>query len=149
MTDEQTPAQMPYPHVEQPTPVLFRYRRDGQPEPDQDGAPDQVDLPLVAYTVLQDQAGAWCAVSTVFLGIDASLGFADTPLLWETLVWGGAHHGRLERYGREDYARAGHMIVVQDVMDRWGQQPAPAAAEDDDLQPAAMAQGVADEQAVS
>lgn len=46
-------------------------------------------------------------VSTVFLGLDHSFG-GPSPLLFETMIFGGPHDGYQERYTFWDDAEAGH-----------------------------------------
>ena len=46
-------------------------------------------------------------VSTVFLGIDHSFGLGP-PLLWETMIFGGAHDDYCERYASYAEAVKGH-----------------------------------------
>jgi len=50
-------------------------------------------------------------VSTVFLGLDHSLGNGP-PLLWETMIFGGSHNDYQERYETRDEALAGHRQAV-------------------------------------
>ena len=50
-------------------------------------------------------------ISTVFLGIDHNWGLGD-PILWETMIFGGPHHGYSERYTSRDEAIAGHAEAV-------------------------------------
>lgn len=60
---------------------------------------------VVAKTRIRD-----VLVSTVFLCIDHGTG-TDAPLLWETLVFGGAHDGDVERYTSRAAAEAGHTRI--------------------------------------
>ena len=46
-------------------------------------------------------------VSTVFLGLDHSFG-GPTPILWETMIFGGPHDGYQARYATHDEAMIGH-----------------------------------------
>ena len=46
-------------------------------------------------------------VSTVFLGLDHAFGDA-TPILWETMIFGGPHDEYQERYSTRADALAGH-----------------------------------------
>lgn len=50
-------------------------------------------------------------VSTVFLGLDHSFG-GPTPILFETMVFGGPRDGESERYATRDEAIAGHWRIV-------------------------------------
>lgn len=57
------------------------------------------------------------SVSTVFLGMDHNyMGESPTPLLYETLVFGGPHDGRLERYSTSSEALDGHDAMVREVL---------------------------------
>lgn len=59
-------------------------------------------------------------VSTVFMGLDHSWD-GGPPVLWETMVFGGALDGEQERYCSEDEALAGHAAMVARV--RKAEQP--------------------------
>jgi hypothetical protein len=63
----------------------------------------------VAYEVLTD-----CNVSTVFLGLDYSFG-EGTPMLFETMVFGGKFDGEVERYSTREEALAGHEEMVKKI----------------------------------
>ena len=65
----------------------------------------------VERQIAKDSIGA-ALVSTVFLGLDHSFGGA-TPILWETMVFGGAHDQYQERYATRDEALAGHQKAVE------------------------------------
>ncbi len=54
-------------------------------------------------------------VSTVFLGIDYDFTREGPPVLFETMVFNGAHDGYQERYCSEEEARAGHERIVRMV----------------------------------
>jgi hypothetical protein len=59
-------------------------------------------------------------VSTVFLGIDHSWCFLSdpllyTPVLWETMVFGGPMDEEMQRYSSREEALAGHEDVVAQV----------------------------------
>lgn len=47
-------------------------------------------------------------VSTVFLGTDHSFLDTETPVLYETMIFGGAHDQYQERYTNKVAALAGH-----------------------------------------
>ena len=53
-------------------------------------------------------------VSTVFLGLDHSMPwFVDkTPLLWETMIFGGEHDQYQERYTSYEDALKGHELAL-------------------------------------
>ena len=53
-------------------------------------------------------------VSTVFLGTDHGWG-QGTPLLFETMVFGGELDGEQERYSTWEEAEAGHKAMVERV----------------------------------
>jgi len=63
----------------------------------------------VKKTELQD-----VEISTVFLGLDHSFG-NGTPLLFETLVFGGLLDGEMERYPTWEEAEVGHEAMVERV----------------------------------
>ncbi|MCI0391651.1 MAG: hypothetical protein MOB07_23145 [Acidobacteria bacterium] len=54
-------------------------------------------------------------VSTIFLGLDHSGGLG-TPILFETMVFGGPRDGAQCRYRTWDHAMAGHAQIVADVL---------------------------------
>lgn len=51
-------------------------------------------------------------VSTVFLGIDHNFGTSGTPVLFETMIFGGPHDQYTERYTTWDDAINGHYEAV-------------------------------------
>ena len=51
-------------------------------------------------------------VSTVFLGLDHSFG-GGTPILFETMIFGGKHNDYQERYASWEEAEAGHLQAVK------------------------------------
>lgn len=53
-------------------------------------------------------------ISTVFLGLDHGWG-SDIPVLFETMVFGGALDGEMERYHTYDEAEEGHKKMVDRV----------------------------------
>lgn len=60
--------------------------------------------------VSKDQFGD-VNVSTVFLGLDHS--FGGTPVLFETMIFGGEHDQYQERYCTWDEAEKGHQIACE------------------------------------
>ena len=58
----------------------------------------------------RDQLGD-VLVSTVFLGMDLSFG-SGTPILFESMVFGGEHDEWQDRYCTWDEAAAGHARIV-------------------------------------
>lgn len=65
-------------------------------------------------------------VSTVFLGLDHQHGEGETPILWETMIFGegpvpwasGDDNEYQERYTSAEDARAGHEQTVQRLRDK-------------------------------
>ena len=51
-------------------------------------------------------------VSTVFLALDHDFSFHGPPILWETMVFGGAHNQYQRRYATREQALAGHTETV-------------------------------------
>jgi hypothetical protein len=64
--------------------------------------------------VAQDEPVPGVEVSTVFLGFDRSFGRA-TPLLFETMVFGGPLDQEQERYSTWEEAEQGHQAMLQKV----------------------------------
>ena len=50
-------------------------------------------------------------VSTVFLGLDHSFESA-TPILWETMIFGGEHDQYMDRYTSHEDALEGHQTAL-------------------------------------
>lgn len=57
-------------------------------------------------------------VSTVFLSLDHGWG-EGAPVLFETLVFGGQHDGRMNRYTSWDDAERGHKVMCGVVGVAW------------------------------
>lgn len=53
-------------------------------------------------------------VSTVFMGLDHRVG-EGTPLVFETLVFGGEMDGEMDRYSTWDEAERGHEVMVSSL----------------------------------
>lgn len=53
------------------------------------------------------------SVSTVFLGLDHNFTDFGDPILFETMVFGGAHDQYCERYSTWDEAEKGHRKMVE------------------------------------
>ena len=53
-------------------------------------------------------------ISTVFLGLDHSLG-SNIPVLWETMIFGGEHDQYQERYTSYKDAFEGHQLALNVV----------------------------------
>lgn len=64
----------------------------------------------VDHTVIAD-----VIVSTVFLGLDHRRGADGPPILFETMVFGGALNGEQERYSTWEEAQTGHDAMVARV----------------------------------
>jgi len=62
----------------------------------------------------QTQIGS-STVSTVFLGLNHNFG-PGLPILWETLVLGGALDGEMARYSSRQAALAGHKVMCARVI---------------------------------
>lgn len=82
----------------------------------------------VALTTFTNSAGVEITVSTVFLGIDHAFNMGP-PVLFETLVFGGALDGEMLRYVTWQDADAGHTLMCAHVIETLDQ---PAATRDDD-----------------
>jgi hypothetical protein len=54
-------------------------------------------------------------VSTVFLGLDHRMTMEGPPILYETMVFGGAMDGEMDRYATRLEALAGHEDMVARV----------------------------------
>jgi hypothetical protein len=68
--------------------------------------------------VAQEQIGD-AFVSTVFLGIDHGWNPAGPPIIWETMVFGGAMDGEQDRCpGTWDMAKAMHAEMVAKVKEQ-------------------------------
>lgn len=66
---------------------------------------------IVAHTTIGDDV----YVSTVFLGLDHSFGAGPSPVLWETMVFGGPHDQYQKRYCSREEAERGHQKAVEMV----------------------------------
>jgi len=51
-------------------------------------------------------------VSTVFLGLDHAWPKGNTPVLWETMIFGGEHDQYMDRYTSYEDALEGHQIAL-------------------------------------
>jgi hypothetical protein len=67
------------------------------------------DSRIVAKTDLPDDI----QVSTVFLGMDHSFGDDGPPILFETMIFGGALDGYQERYSTWEEAEEGHRLALE------------------------------------
>jgi hypothetical protein len=60
-------------------------------------------------SLAKDQIGD-VRISTVFLGLDH--GYGGSPILWETMIFGGSHDSYCERYTSRAAALEGHAKAV-------------------------------------
>lgn len=63
-------------------------------------------------TLANDELSGGVNVSTVFLGLDHRSEGGD-PVLWETMIFGGAHDQFQERYISRQDALAGHAKALE------------------------------------
>jgi hypothetical protein len=64
----------------------------------------------------KDESGATTImISTVFLGLDHNYAGVGPPVLWETLVFGGALDGEMDRYTSREAAFRGHQAMCARV----------------------------------
>lgn len=68
--------------------------------------------------VAHDKLNNNVEVSTVFLGIDHGF-FSPTPILFETMIFGGKFDGYQERYKTYKEAEEGHKKVLQLVRETY------------------------------
>ena len=68
---------------------------------------EQLELRRVAVDVI-----GRTLVSTVCIGVDTGIMGGDPPILFETLVLWGPHHGHRQRYATWDEAERGHAAVA-------------------------------------
>lgn len=54
-------------------------------------------------------------ISTVFLGLDHNMGGSGSPILYETMVFGGSLDGEQERYETRVEAVKGHALMLERV----------------------------------
>jgi len=66
-----------------------------------------------SHRVLLDVLTGGVTVSTVFLGVDCGWDMEMGPMLFETMVFGGALDEEQERYRTWDEAEAGHKRMVE------------------------------------
>lgn len=85
----------------------YRLNPEGEPVPEPDLREWARWFEKADRHVAREEIGE-ISVSTVFLGLDHSFGGA-TPILWETMIFGGEHDGYQERYSSRDAALAGHL----------------------------------------
>ena len=92
---------------------------------------DAIEVPLLEWAqwMEEDPAGriveretyddGKIIVSTIFLGLDYSFMYDDddTPILFETMVFGGALDHEQERYATYDQAISGHHLIALRVIE--------------------------------
>jgi hypothetical protein len=66
---------------------------------------------VVDRHVAQDEVGG-IRISTVFLGIDHNHFAGGKPLLFESMIFGGAHDGKQDRYSTWEEAEQGHAKML-------------------------------------
>ena len=86
--------------------ALYILNQNGDPEPCEDAVRWAKQFNDSNRILANDILGE-ARVNTVFLGLDHSFGGA-TPILWETMIFGGSHDQYQERYTTRDAALAGH-----------------------------------------
>jgi hypothetical protein len=91
------------------TPLGYYYilDDDGEPVSVDDGRVWAAWFETAQRVVQQDRFGT-ILVSTVFLGLDHRFGAPGPPVLWESMVFGGALDGEQRRYTTKADAIAGH-----------------------------------------
>lgn len=89
----------------------------GNPQPELDAATWARRLTQTNRTVAKSAYGN-IVVSTVFLGINHDFSNEGPPLLYETMVFGGALDGTCRRYATRAEAEAGHAALLADVESR-------------------------------
>ena len=80
---------------------------DGKPEPADDLIGWARWFEKADRVVKKDTFGE-VMVSTVFLGLNHNFDVTGPPLLWETMIFGGAHDQFCARYASVEAAKAGH-----------------------------------------
>jgi hypothetical protein len=89
------------------------YRQDDEGDPIRTENITEKDWNGTTRVVASDYVGV-IHVSTVFLNIDHSFN-SGTPVLWETMVFGGEHDGYQDRYTSVLEAMEGHGRVLHMV----------------------------------
>jgi hypothetical protein len=73
---------------------------------------ENTDKRIVAKTSVKDNV----EVSTVFLGLTHGYGNDGRPILYETMVFGGANDGDCRRYATEEKAIDGHNDMAKALL---------------------------------
>lgn len=66
--------------------------------------------------VKQTQLPGEVKVSTIFLGLDYGY-HTDTPILFETMIFGGEHDQYCNRYSTYEEAEAGHQEAIEMIFE--------------------------------
>jgi hypothetical protein len=96
------------------------YRLNGRKTELVGGMQEMIDASLPITTRLFSNEIGQSSISTVFLSMDhglAGLIGDGTPVLFETMVFGGEHDGYQERYHTYDEAEEGHKRIC-DMVDK-------------------------------
>ncbi len=96
------------------------YRLNGRKTELVGGMQEMIDASLPITTRLFSNEIGQSSISTVFLSMDhglAGLIGDETPVLFETMVFGGEHDGYQERYHTYDEAEEGHKRIC-DMVDK-------------------------------
>ena len=73
--------------------------------------PSRLILQQGQTIVKQDSIGD-ISVSTIFLGLDHSF-MSETPILWETMIFGGEFDQYMDRYSSYEDALKGHETAMK------------------------------------
>ena len=100
--------------------IFYVLDADGnaQPAPDVETWADWYQTALEECQLGLEQIGE-ALVSTTFLGFDHGIG-RGAPLLWETMIFGGASDGFQRRYTSAAAAREGHAEQVRRLTESTG-----------------------------
>ncbi len=90
--------------------------KDGEPvfEPDVLAWAAWFEANIDKRAVARDELPGGVVVSTVFLSLDHSF-TGGTPVLWETMVFGGPMDAYLDRYRTKEAALEGHAAILEQV----------------------------------
>lgn len=72
---------------------------------------DNLERRVVKQENILDKNGETVRVSTVFLGLDHAWN-SKTPVLWETMIFGGEHDQYQDRYTSYQDALEGHQKAI-------------------------------------
>jgi len=76
---------------------------------------DDDSMRSVAFDIIDPRPDHRIEVSTVFIGIDYNVHRQGPPLLWETMVFGGAMDLKATRYASYEAAIEGHRATCAQV----------------------------------